>query len=198
MKTFIIALIFLIAPSSNPAQTGAVPQNPKPKTKVHAKYFKERDETSVRIEPLELWKPPQMSLSGKLNYESLYLVAEFSYPGKKIIKPKSVTVELLVTTQYGPSYGAHTVLSVSTESGQFNFGVMELVKTEKGSLPDSSGFVPVFEDFSKSVPFDDFRSTAQSGKVEISLSGRKFKLEKPHLKALKDFVTLMEQEGLAF
>ena len=199
MKTLIIALIFVFTPSWSLAQTGAGQQNPKPKTKVHTEYIKQKDETLVRILPLELWKPPVISGSGEMNYESVYLVTQFSYPGKKIVKPKFVTLELLVTTQYGPSYGANIVLAVSTESGQFNFGVMELVRTEKSSLPDSHGFVPVFEDFSKSIPFDDFVHIAQSQKVEMKLSDRrKLKLEKSHLKALKDFVTLMEQEGLEF
>jgi hypothetical protein len=46
MKTFMIALIFVFAPSWSLAQTGVGQQNPKPKTKVHTKYIKENRSSS--------------------------------------------------------------------------------------------------------------------------------------------------------
>ena len=202
IKLLVVALLYLSVPVWGHAQTNAGQQKGKRKTKVETNYNEKKDETIARIGPLELFKPPQGDISGELNYESIDLTVAFSYPGKRIVKPTSITLVVFANSEGGAQFEKKRDLSISTNTGQYRLGEMELVgkgETDVAKRPfGPANILLVREVLRKSLPFDEFARIAQSEKAEMKIGHRKIKLGKGHLEAFRNFVSLMEQEGLEF
>lgn len=186
------------------AQVPSGQQKQKPKTKVVATYNDLKKETIARVGPFELWKPLENSLSGGISVASVDLLVSFSYPGKKIVTPKLVTVMIFSTSEKTGAFPSQAfgdfekrrAFSVLTASGRHDFGEMEMVGSSKGR-----GFSKTFlvtEVLKKELPLNDFEQIAESEKAEIKIGDRKFKLTKQHLEAFRNFVSLMKEEGLEF
>ena len=179
-------------------------QKPKRKTKVEATYNDLKNETIARVGPFELWKPLQNSLSGEISAARVDLLVSFSYPGKKIVTPKLVTVMIFSTSEKTGAFESQAIgdfekrraFSVFTISGRHDFGEMEMVGSGKGQGV-SKGFL-VREVLKKDLPLNDFEQIVESEKVEIKIGDRKFKLTKQHLEAFRNLVSLMKEEGLEF
>jgi len=202
LKLFILTLILFVGPACICAQTTGGQQKPKRRTKVETNYNESKNETQARIGPFELWKPPQNSVSGEIDYESVDLLVSFSYAGKKIVTPNSVTVVVFSSSQWGDQFSKRRDLSVSADLRQYNFGEMELLSRREGHVAGTALGPPnrrlISEVLRKTIPFDDFKQISQSKKAEIKIGDRKFNLKKEHLEAFKNFVSLMEEEGLVF
>ncbi|HYG82880.1 MAG TPA: hypothetical protein VD861_20960 [Pyrinomonadaceae bacterium] len=200
-KLLLAVLLCLTAHARGFAQAGAGKQEKKQKTKVETNYDESKGETTARIGPLELFKPPKNSVSGEMDYEQVDMTVAFSYPGKRIAKPKSVTLMVFAASERGARFEKRRDLSIKTDSGTYDLGEMELVGKGEGHLPKRIGGAGVFvvrEIVRKSIPFDEFASIAKSERAEMKIGSRKFKLEKSQLVAFRNFVSLMEQEGLEF
>jgi hypothetical protein len=186
------------------AQSPGGPQKPKRKTKVETVYNKTKDETIARTGPLELWKPPNNSVSGELNVERVQLFLSFKYPGRKILTPRIVSVFIDSTSQKTGNFENQAIgdfekkraLTFITSTGRYDFGEMETVDRVKGQ-GISRGFL-VYEMLQKDLPLDQFTQIAQTEKAEIRIGDRKFKLTKVHLEAFRNFLALMREEGLEF
>jgi hypothetical protein len=50
----------------------------------------------------------------------------------------------------------------------------------------------------KAIPFDDFAQIAQAKTAQIKLADQKIKFVKEHLEAFRNFLMLMQQQGLEF
>lgn len=202
IKLLVVALFCVSVPICSLAQTNAGQQKGKRKTKVETSYDEKKNETTARIGPFELYKPPQNSNSGELDYERIDLSVAFSYPGKRIVKPKFVTLMVFSSSEGGAQFDKRRALSFSTNSGQYDLGEMQLVGRGEGRVAKKvtgpANLLLVREALMKSVPFDDFARIAQSEKAEIKVGNRKIKLGKEHLEAFRNFVLLMKQEGLEF
>lgn len=203
LKLLFVIPLCLLALSSSYAQTTTSQQKPKSKTKVETTYNEQKNETTARIGPFVVWEPPDNTISGEMNYERVDLSVSFSYPGKIIVRPRIVTIVLSSTSHGGPQFVRNRGLSATTESGRYDFDEAEIIGSSSGrapryALPGSASILLGQEALRKTVPFDDFASIARSKKVTIKLGDRKFKLTKQHLEAFRNFVLLMEQEGLKF
>src|SRR5690349_13041176 len=99
MRMSIAVLLCVSASIGGSAQTDAGAQKTKRKTKVETRYDEKRGETLATIGPFELWKPPQNSVNGEINYESIDLSVSFTYPGRKIVTPKSVTLLVFTSSE---------------------------------------------------------------------------------------------------
>ena len=200
MKLTVVAMLGLIAVEWVNSYAEARQQEPKRKTKVETRFDKKRNETHAHIGPFEIWKPPSPHLSGEVNFESVDLEVSFSYPEKRIVKPKSVTFVVFSTSQRGPEFDKRRALRFSIDAGQYDLGEMELAGMGDGRVQGIGGGRRslVREVLSKSIPFEDFARIARSEKAEMEIGNRKFKLQKGHLEAFRNFVYLMEQEGLEF
>lgn len=200
IKLLIVVLLSLSQWSL--AQTNAGRQKEKRKTKVETNYDEKRNETVARIGPFELYRPLQSTVSGELNFERVDMTVLFSYPGKKIAKPRFVTMMIFSTTENGPEFDKKRDLVVLTNTGQYNLGEMEFLGTGQSRVAripmGPVNLVIVNEVLKKSIPFDDFAQIARSDKAQMKIGNRKFKLEKEYLEAFKNFAALMEQEGLEF
>ena len=202
IKLLLVALFCLPAHVRSLAQTNAGQQKGKHKTKVETNYDEKKGETTARIGPFELFKPPQNSVSGELNYERIDLMVAFSYPGKRIARPTSVMLMVFAVSEGGARFEKKRDLSITTDSGTRDLGEIEFLGKGEGRMPKralgGASVVLVREVIRKSIPFDEFAQIARSEKAEMKIGGRKLKLEKSHLEAFRNFVSLMEQEGLEF
>ena len=210
MKFIVVFLLCISYPLWDCAETIARQQKPKRKTKVETSYDEIKKETTARIGPYEIWKPPHNSVAGESNFEAVGLTVSFSYPGRKIVTPKQVTIMVFSTSQRSAGFEAQATgefekrraFSVSTDSKQYNFGEAELVGIGKGRVAtrvfEPANAVLVREVVKKVIPLEDFSQIAQSEKAEIKVGDRKFKLKKDHLEAFRNFVSLMEQDGMEF
>lgn len=210
MKLFAFVLLTVLVFSWSHVQSKGAHQKPNRKTRVETKYDENKKETIASVGPLILWKPPANSVSGQINYEQVDLLVSFNYPGKRIVTPNAVTITLLSTSQGTGGFASQArgqfeksrELSVSTESAQYQFGEMELLSINRGhvttNISSGEGAVLVREVIRKSIPFDEFSQITQSSKAEIKIGRRKFKLQKEHLEAFRNFLSLMKEEGLEF
>jgi len=184
------------------SQTPSSSPTPKHKTKVETKYDAHKNETELRVGPLELWKPPTIPASGELSFEKVELFVYFTHPGKKIITPTSVTLLVFSFSQWGAQLEKRPGISISTDSANYNLGDVEIVSINKGRVmtrisPPATDILTT-EVVRKSLPFDDFAQIAQAKKAEIKLGDRKFKFTSEHFETFRNFVTLMKQQGLEF
>jgi hypothetical protein len=202
MKLLVVALFCVSVPLSSLAQTNVGQQTGKRKTKVETNYDEKKNETIARIGPFELYRPLQSTVSGELNFESVDMTVLFSYSGKKIVKPKFVTLMVFSSSENGPEFDKKRDLTILTNSGQYNLGEMEIIGTGEGRVArialGPANLILVREVLKRSIPFEDFAHIAQSEKVQMKIGNRKFKLGKEQLEAFKNFASLMEQEGLEF
>jgi hypothetical protein len=202
MVNLFVALLCVSTPVGGSAQTGAGTHKTKHKTQVEAKYDERRDETLAAVGPFEVWRPPENPLSGEINYERIDLSVSFTYPGKRIVKPKSVTLMLYTSSEGGAQFEKNRRLSFSTNAGQYDLGDAEYLGKGEGRVAKkalgTANTPLVREVLRKSIPFEDFSHIAQSEKADLKIGGRKIRLEKKHLEAFRNFVLLMEQEGLEF
>jgi hypothetical protein len=200
MKLTAVATLGFFAVGWGHAYPAAGPQKSKRKTRVETRYDKKRNETRASIGPFEIWKPPSLHLSGKINYESVDLELSFSYPEKRIVKPKFVNLVVFSTSQGGPEFDKKRALRFSTDSGQYDLGEMELAGAGEGRVEGSGGGRSVLarEVLRKSIPFEDFARIARSEEADMEIGDRRFKLRQEHMEAFRNFVYLMEQEGLEF
>jgi hypothetical protein len=203
MRIVFILLLFVCAHSSGYTQTPSASPGPKHRTKVETKYDARKNETEARIGPLELWKPPG-SVSAGLNFERVDLVVYFSYSGKKVVTPKLVTFLVFSKTIGGqPQFERERNISISTDSGDHNFGDLELLSTSQSRVSTGDAYPLTMatltqEVVRKAIPFDDFTQIAQARTAQIKLADRKFKFTKEHLEAFRNFLMLMQQQGLEF
>jgi hypothetical protein len=198
-----IAILLCVSASiGGSAQTDAGTQKTKRKTKVETRYDEKRGETLATIGPFELWKPPQNSVNGEINYESIDLSVSFTYPGRKIVTPDSVTLLVFTNSEGGAQFEKNRRLSFSTNSGQYEPGEMEYLEKAEGRVArkalGGANLLLVREVLRKTIPLEDFSRIAEAEKADIKIGGRKIKLEKKHLEAFRNFVLLMRQEGLEF
>ena len=201
MKLLVAVLFCLPVLTRSVAQNNASRQTGS-KTKVETSYDEKKGETIARIGPFELYRPPQNSVSGELNFERIDLTVSFSYPGKRIAKPLSVMLVVFAASEGGARFEKKRDLSFKTDSGQYDLGEMEFVGKGEGyvqtNVSRGQREILVSEVLRKSIPFDQFAQIAKSGTAEIKIGRSKLRLEKKHLEAFRNFVYLMEQEGLEF
>ena len=208
-KLLAVVLLCVVSLSrSSAAQSAPGQQQSKGKSKVETEYNGKKDETVARIGPFSLWKASQNPLSGEVNYEEVNLFVSFSSPGKKVVTPKFVTLKVFATSQERAGFegkgffGKERELSATTDSGPNTFGKMELVGITRERAPGNAlgtaNLVILKETIIKAVPFADFAQIARSEKVELKIGERKFKLKKDYLATIKNFLSLMEQEGSEF
>lgn len=202
MRLSMAALLCVSASIGGSAQNDAGSQKTKRKTKVETRYDEKRGETLATIGPFELWKPPQNPLTGEVNYESIDLSVSFTYPGRKIVKPNSVTLLVFTSSEGDAHFEKNRRLSFSTNSGQYDLGEMEYLEKAEGRVAKKALGVAnlplVREVLRKSIPLEDFSRIAEAEKADIKIGDRKIKLEKKHLEAFRNFVLLMREEGLEF
>ena len=129
-----VALLCVSTPVGGSAQTGGGTHKTKHKTKVEAEYDGKRDETLATVGPFEMWKPPQNPLTGEINYESIDLSVSFTYPGKRIVKPKFVTLMLYTSSEGGARFEKNRRLTFSTNAGQYDFGDAEYIERGEGRV----------------------------------------------------------------
>jgi hypothetical protein len=199
---FMMSLFCVCAAFQGRAQTRSGSQNLQPKTKVETHYDEKKNQTLARMGPFELWKPPDNSVSGEINYESIDLSVSFLYPGKTIVTPKVVTLMVFAASEGGAQFDKNRNLSVSSNSGQYDLGEMELVGKGESrvlkSIARNALALLVSESLKKEISFDEFVQIARSEKADMKIGKRKLKLEKKYLEAFRNFVLLMEQQGLDF
>jgi hypothetical protein len=203
MARSVILLVGALAAVSIYSQTPSASPAPKHKTKVETKYDAHKNETELRIGPLDLWKPPQTQGSGELNFEKVELLVSFSFPGKKIVTPTSVTLLVFSFSQWGPQLEKRPNVSITNDSGLHNYGDLEILSVDRSRVTTGVGSTHTqdmltTEVVKKSIPFDEFTQLAESKKAEIKLGDRKFKFTADHLEAFRNFVMLMKQQGLEF
>lgn len=201
---FLILPILLLfsAPALIYSQTPAASPNPKHKTKVETRYDAQINATGARIGPLELYHPPS-GISAGLNFERVDLFISFSYPGKQIVTPKTVTLTVNSVTVARNQFEHERNISVLTDSGNHDFGDLEVLSTDIKRVTTGDAYPLVaatlhYEVVRKDIPFDDFAQIAQAKTAQIKLADRKFKITKEHLEALQNFLKLMQQQGLEF
>jgi hypothetical protein len=119
MTLFVMAILCFAAALQSEAQTRFHSQKPKHKTKVETSYNEKKNETLARIGPFELWRPPENPLSGEINYEHIDLSVSFQYPGKRIVKPKVVTLVVFAINEGDSEFEKDAHLSVSSNWGQY-------------------------------------------------------------------------------
>ena len=202
MKVILILLLLFFAPASSYSQTPAASPNPKHKTKVETSYDAQKNETQARIGPLELYRPPG-GISAGLNYERVDLLISFSYPGKKIVTPRTVTLTVYSATVARNQFEHERNISVLTDSGNHDFGDLEILSSNESRVNTRDSYPLVaatvhYEVVRKAIPFDDFAQIAEAKTAQIKLADRKFKLAKEHLEAFRNFLRLMKQQGLEF
>jgi len=88
MRVILILLLLFVAPASGYSQTPAASPIPKHKTKVETSYDARMNVTCALIR-LELYNPSGIA---EASYERVDLLISFSYPGKKIVTPQTVTL----------------------------------------------------------------------------------------------------------
>lgn len=202
MKVVFILLLFVCAQSSGYPQTPSASPVPKHKTKVETRYDAQKNETHARIGPLELYHPPS-GISAGLNYERVDLFLSFSYSGKKIVTPRTVTLTVYSVTVARNQFEHERNISVLTDSGNHDFGDLEVLSTDISRVNTGDAYPLVAatlhnEVVKKSIPFDDFARIAQAKIAQIKLADRKFKITKENLDAFQNFLKLMQQQGLEF
>ncbi len=203
MKLLTVLLSLTVVTVFGYSQTPSAPQTPKHKTKVGTKYDAHKNETEVRVGPLDLWKPPQHNGAGDMNFEKVELFVSFSYPGKKIVTPATVNLVAVSYSQWGPQLEKRPGISISTDSGVHNLGDLELVSSDRQRVttraaPPYTQDILTTEVVRKSIPFAEFAQISESKKAEIKLGDRKFKITDENLEAFRNFVTLMKQQGMEF
>ena len=78
---------------------------------------------------------------------------------------------------------------------------MQLVGKAEGRVPKRVGgpnVILVRESLRKEISFDEFVRLARFANADMKIGRRTLKLEKEYLEAFRNFVLLMEQEGLEF
>lgn len=181
-----------------PGQKPGGEQTTKHKTKVEAEYDSSKNLTELHTRPMVIWKP--LPISGQLNFEVVEMAISFSYSGKKIVTPDSVTITLYSRNYSQGRFAKLRDLSFTADAQQFQFGEMELGESSSSYVPASAGgdYLLVTEKVRKLIPFASFVQISQSAKVKMKVSNSTFKLEKEHLEAFRNFVALMREEGLEF
>ncbi len=208
MKLLIILALGFCFCSVSEAQITTGSSKSKRKTKIETRYSATNNLTTAWIGPLRIWEPPQNSVSGVNNSESVDLMVSFNYPGKLIKTPDTVTVTILSASQgtvrgVKSSFEHKRDLSVLTEVETFHFGPMDLTGSNERRLANIlpgmgiSGIL-LQEEAAKRLPFADYHKIAQAQKIEFKVGDKKFKLKKEHIEALKNFGALMKEEGLEF
>jgi len=200
MKKLLTILFYIFALTLTLLQIDA--QQQKPKTKVETDYDSKKDETTARIGPFPLYEPEQNSDSGELDFNRVDLRVSFAYRGKKVTKPKVVTLMVFSSNEGGDQFDKKRDLSVITNSGKYDLGDMEIIWRGEGRVAKKimgpANLLLVREVLVKSIPFDDFVSISKAEKVKMKVGNRGFKIEKKFLEAFRNFILLMEQEGLEF
>ena len=184
-----------------PTYAQKAPGTSKRKTPVRAEYDKNKNETHLYSGPFELWKPPQNSVSGEIDYERVDLMLSFKYPGKKIATPATVTLTILSQSEGGADFTKKRDLSVLTDTQNYNFGEMELWGSGEG-VRNKTVFGKLTRVFSESlrkeVPLSDFIGIGQSVKATLIVGARRFALPNERLQDFRNFAVLMKQVGLEF
>jgi hypothetical protein len=203
MRLVTIPLLLTFAAVLGYTQTPSAPPPAKHKTKVETKFDAHKNETELRIGPLELWKPPQNQGSGDINFEKVEMFVAFSFPGKKIVTPATVNLVVASYSQWGPQLEKRPNISISIDSVVHDLGNVELIAFDRSRVitrgaPPYTQDILTTEVVKKAIPFDGFGQIAQSQKAEIKLGDRKFKFTDEHLEAFRSFVILMKQQGMQF
>ena len=199
MRVILILLLLFVAPASGYSQTPAASPNPKHKTKVETSYDARMNVTCALIR-LELYNPSGIA---EASYERVHLLISFSYPGKKIVTPQTVTLSVYSAMTGRKQFQYERNISVLTDSGNHDFGDLEVLSSDQTRVNTGGSYPLVAETVyrevvRKDIPFDDFAQIAQAKTAQIKLAGRKFKLPKEHLEAFQNFLKLMQQQGLEF
>ncbi|HET6892068.1 MAG TPA: hypothetical protein VFH31_13275 [Pyrinomonadaceae bacterium] len=199
---FVMSILCVCAAFQCRAQTRSDSQKPKQKTKVETQYDEKKNQTLARIGPFELWRPPENSVSGEINYERIHLSVSFLYSGKRIVRPKVVTLMVFAASEGGAQFDRSRDLSVSSNSRQYDLGEMELVGKSEGrvvkSISRNTLVLLVSESLRKEISFDEFVQIARFEKADMKIGKRNLKIEKKYLEAFRNFVFLMEQQGVQF
>jgi len=203
MRLVTIPLLLAFAAVLSYTQTPSAPPPAKHKTKVETKFDAHKNETELRVGPLELWKPPQNQGSGDINYEKVEMFVAFSFPGKKIITPATVNLVVASYSQWGPQLEKRPNISISIDSVVHDLGKLELIAFDRSRVitrgaPPFTQDILTTEVVKKPIPFDEFGQIAESKKAEIKLGDRKFKFTDEHLEAFRNFIILMKQQGMQF
>jgi hypothetical protein len=147
---------------------------------------------------------PFSGAAAGLNFDRVTLFVHFTYPGKKIVTPATVTFSVIFSTVGGMKQFEHDRnLSVLTDSGNHNLGDLEVLSTTQSQVrtgqpyPLNNGTLTT-EVVRKAIPFDDFAQIAEAKTAQIKLADRKFKIAKEDLEAFHNFLMLMRQQGLEF
>jgi hypothetical protein len=203
MRLVTIPLLLAFAGALSFTQTPSAPPPAKHKTKVETKFDAQKNQTELRVGPLELWKPPENQGSGDINFEKVDMFVSFSFPGKKIITPATVNLVVASYSQWGPQLQKRLNISISIDSVVHDLGNLELIAFDRSRVV-TRGSPPYTQDIltteivKKAIPFDDFGQIAQSKKAEIKVGDRKFKFTDEHLEAFRNFIILMKQQGMQF
>jgi hypothetical protein len=116
MRLVTIPLLLAFAAVLSYSQTPSAPPPAKHKTKVETKFDAHKNETELRIGPLDLWKLPQHNAAGDINFEKVDMFVAFAYPGKKIVTPATVNLVVVSYSQWGPQLEKRPNISISSDS----------------------------------------------------------------------------------
>jgi hypothetical protein len=201
----ILILLLICVPVSIHSQTPSPAPSPsaKHKTKVDTKYFADTNETAAQIGPLEILWPPSGGSAG-LTVDRVDLWVYFTYPGKKIVTPSTVTLLVLSNIMGGKKqFEYDRNLSILTDSGNRNLGDLKVVSTTQRQVSTGQAYPLTMatlttESARKEISFDDFARLAQAKTAQIKLADRKYKIPKETLEALRNFLMLMREQGREF
>jgi hypothetical protein len=154
--------------------------------KVETAYDKEKDETYVLIPFMVLKKEPAYE---RLHSEKLEMSVFFTYPGQKLITPKTVGIAFKSsTTGTSGHFSEKKDLIVTLDGVRLSLGKLEIVKrTNYGADPEY-----IDERATITIPAEDFLRIAKSNEVKIQVGDIKLKLAKEHLAALRSLATAMQ------
>ena len=161
---------------------------PRRKTKVDLKYDKGKDLTTVRL-PISLWE-------GLNHTDSVNFDVAFTYPGHKIVTPKTVRLLFYGSNDSGIEFAIDPRLIFVIDDVRVDLGKMKMVHHSVETRGEYS--LRSFQVFDHSISYDDFVRIAKANKVEIELDDRKYNVLSKHLQSIRDFAELMTQSGEEF
>ena len=193
IKTALIVAIVLAANAANlivfaMGHTSMGAESPQKtstrKTKVDVRYNKKTDTSTIQLEELVIWKNP-------IRFEQIGMTFDFDYPKRTIVTPKLVSLRFITATKDWDPFPVDDV-DVMLDGARFSLGKMQ---PRRGSRP---GGGDIIEGRRLSISYQDFSRIAKAHRVAILIGDRKYDLTDDHLKLLRDFLELMQQEGQEF
>lgn len=187
-KFCLLLLISFVVVGGAPAQTPKPAATPKNKTKVTTRYDKKKQQTTVTLEPLELVRAPA--------FDRTTLTLKFVYPGKTIKKPEFVSLRIYSTSAQRFWFGRPQELILDVDGERLNLGEAQWqgqISRATAPLPDIS-----METLVISIPFDSYARFAQAQKPVLAVGRHDFRLTEKQAEALRNFASLMQEEGLEF